>query len=175
NHVISARGLQGLLRIPDDGQPARTTGAEAPLYLPLATLVVDDPAARAAAGADFSSTPSERDRAGTRNNLLGPKVLNAEQYPYLQATVTLLRADLAEVILSVAGHETTHQIPVQIEQREGDALAVTADFELTHAAIGLTPFSVLGGAIAVADPIRVRLEFAARPAKSIQGAFSQQR
>ncbi|MEM1231435.1 MAG: hypothetical protein AAGI15_12915, partial [Pseudomonadota bacterium] len=37
NHVISARGLQGLLRIPDDGEPASTTGAEAHLYLPLAT------------------------------------------------------------------------------------------------------------------------------------------
>ena len=56
----------------------RTSG-RADLYVPLDTLVVDEPALRAEAG--FDTQPSAADIAGTRRNML-EKVLEADRYPF---------------------------------------------------------------------------------------------
>ena len=66
NHVISSTQLSGL--VDRDG---------ADLFLAVATLAVDDPALREAAGARFDTTPKPADIEATRRNLLGPKLLDA--------------------------------------------------------------------------------------------------
>lgn len=161
NHVITSQALAGLARY-SDGDP---TQRYADLYLPLESLRVDEPAARAAAGDAFSSTPSAKDRDGTRRNMLGPKLLNAAQHPYLRVTVRAIEPDRAIIQLLIAGQPSEHEVPLETTL-EGDRVGASARFDVTHEALGLEPFSVLGGAIAVADPIEVRLTLKLAPSAS---------
>lgn len=165
NHVITSQGLAGLARDSDTDPLQRY----ADLYLPLESLTVDDPVARAAAGEAFSSTPSAKDREGTRRNMLGPKVLNAAEHPYLRATVRNIDEASAMIRLEIAGQTSEHEVPLSIEQ-QANSFEVRARFDVTHAELGLSPFSVLGGAIAVADPIEVRLELKLAPPDSAPAA-----
>jgi hypothetical protein len=79
NHVITSAALTGTIQM---REPAAASSFE--LSLPLESLVVDDDAARARAGADFSAPVPEKDREGTRRNMLGDKVLNAALQPELR-------------------------------------------------------------------------------------------
>lgn len=152
NHVITSEAVAGLLQPGPDGP----TGSYADLYLPLASLVIDSDAARQAAGPDFSSRPSEKDRQGTLANLLGARLFDAAQYPYVRAAVTMTNTDRASVALTVRDHTSTHVVPVLVEP-EANRMKISANWSVTHADIGLTPFSALGGAIVVADPIHLAL------------------
>lgn len=157
NHIITSDAVQGRVRRAENND---LSASYADLYLPLASLVVDPPEARAAAGPDFSSTPSERDRQGTLANMLGPRLLDAEQHPYLSAAVTLISSNLANVELRIRDQDSSHEVPVTITPL-GDGLLIAANFSVTHDELGLTPFSAFGGAVAVADPIRVSLQLEA--------------
>lgn len=157
NHVLTSQALDGLIMRASNDTLA---GSYADLYLPLASLQVDDPIARAQAGEDFSSQPSAADRRGTLGNLLGPRLLEAERYPYLRAAITLTEVQpgelVAQVALTVKAQTLMLSVPVQL-RRSANALSLASQFQVSHAQLGLTPFSVLGGAITVADPIHVQL------------------
>lgn len=159
NHVLTSDRVGGLVQ---RAKRAEFTGSYADLYVPVASLVIDDPAARAAAGADFASVPSAADRSGTRANLLGPKLLDAEQYPFLRAAIREVSATQALVELQVRDHRASRQLPITVTSA-GDTIVIEAAFTATHAELGLTPFSVLGGAITVADPITIELVLTAAP------------
>jgi hypothetical protein len=47
--------------------------------------------------------------------------------------------------------------------RSADLLTATAEFPLRQSALGLTPFSVMMGALRVEDQIRVKLKLVAVP------------
>ncbi len=153
NHVITSDALSGWV-----------SWGERPfaeLYLPVASLVVDDPAARAVAGDGFESVPSERDVAGTRSNMLSDKLLAAEEHPFLQISLTAQDADTATAEFIVAGRQSSASVPVTVTI-EGRELTATSTFQLSHDALGLTPFAALGGAITVADEIDVAVTLVAR-------------
>lgn len=57
----------------------------------VAELVIDEPASRTLEGEDFRSRISEKAIAGTRTNLLGRKLLQAEQFSTIRAALTLFR------------------------------------------------------------------------------------
>lgn len=161
NHVITSNGLTGLLQ----ARANEPTNSFADLYLPLATLVVDEPAARGAAGADFSSTPSDKDRQGTLANLLGPRLFDAAEYPYVRAAIAMTSPSEALVQLTVRDYTSEHRIPVR-SVINGSGIEITADWSTTHGALGLQPFSALGGAIVVKDPIELSLRLQALPAQA---------
>lgn len=163
NHVITSTGLTGMLQTTASGK----TNSFADLYLPLATLVVDEPAARAAAGPDFSTTPSDKDRQGTLANLLGPRLFNAAEHPYVRAAISMTSPDEALVQLTVRDQTSEHRIPVRTATN-GSSIEIAADWSTTHAALGLQPFSALGGAIVVNDPIELSLRLSAVPAQQLE-------
>lgn len=144
NHLIASRDLRGRV-------------ADAPgalvleLELPAATLLVDDPELRAAAGAEFAKQPDPAAIAGTRRNLLGPAVLDAATHPQIRVRAALpTGAARAEVAIRLRG--AIHQLPMAVTlRRERGRLIATGQARLRHADLGLTPFSALGGAISVAD------------------------
>ena len=59
--------------------------------------------------------------------------------------------------------DTTAQaeIPASL-QRTDDELTVSGEFDLTHAQLGLTPYSVALGALKVAERLHVRYRLVAR-------------
>jgi hypothetical protein len=152
NHVLEARELAGEIRLSADGHAGSFE-----LSFPVAALVLDEVAARAAAGADFASVPSAADIAGTRRNLLGPAVLEAAAYPRvrLSGAATLAGpAVLLGVDAEVRGRQVALTIPARIEA-QGPSLAVSGATTLSQAALGLEPFSVYGGLLQVRDDLSV--------------------
>jgi len=162
NHVITSDALAGIIELRDPWTQSGFT-----LELPLATLVVDDPEARAGAGAEFASPVPEKDRAGTARNMLGPAVLDAARQAVLHLTAGGISggpADyMARVRVGLRGEERAIDVPLTVSF-EGDRLRIHASVRLHHADLGLVPFSVALGALRVRDDFEIDCRLEARRA-----------
>ena len=160
NHVITTAALTGTIQM---REPVAASSFE--LSLPLESRVVDDDAARARAGADFSAPVPEKDRAGTRRNMLGDKVLNAALQPELRLASESVSGGAgqyeAKVRVSIAGSEHVVTAPFTVVI-EGDHLEARAELHLTHEDVGLVPFTVALGVLKVRDDFKVYLTLEAR-------------
>ncbi len=155
DHVVASREVAGYIA-PDGGR--------ADLYVPLGSLVVDEPALRAEAG--FTTQPSAADIEGTRANML-TKVLETGRFPYAQIAVSgaMLAAGTQRnaVALSLHGATATMDVPVAIERTaDGAGVSVSGKLALLQSRFGIVPFSILGGAIAVQDGIELSFKITAR-------------
>jgi hypothetical protein len=149
NHVISVGQLAG------DVYVAPTLAdSKLELTIPVEQLVVDDPKLRAREGEDFSSVPSEKDIEGTRHNMLSEKVLDAEHHKTLEimGTGPVGPQGRQELHLSVSllGRTVDLVVPTEVKL-EDDRLEASGKFQLTHEQLGMMPFSVLLGALQVAN------------------------
>ena len=153
DHVVASREVVGYVA-PDEGR--------ADLYVALARLVVDEPALRAEAG--FDTQPSESDIEGTRTNML-EKVLEAEKFPFALIRVSGAKAKEKKTTLAVAitlhGHMRTLQVPAEIEA-DAEKMSVAGRLAFNQSDFGITPYSLLGGAIAVKDGLDLRFRIRAR-------------
>jgi len=159
NHVVATTGLAGrfILREP-------LTSSSFEIELPLASLTVDEPARRAAAGADFPGELTAEDREGTRRNMLGPALLAAERFPVIRMESQSIepRGDALEVTarVNIAGAIRVLVVPVKL-RRDADALYVSGRFTVTHAELGLAPFSVAFGALRVREAMEIEFRLSA--------------
>jgi YceI-like domain len=159
DHVIVNRALEGW--VSPAGAPA---GGAFFLSIPAAGFVVDEAAARAQEGADFSEEIGEDAKAGTLHNMLSPAVLDADSH----ASITVQSVSIetapggaqATMRISVAGHESSLVEPFTVETSAG-GLHAQAQFTLRQTALGLTPFTALLGALRVDDQVRVKLDLVA--------------
>lgn len=160
NHLITSDGLEGEIEL---REPVTATSFQ--LRMPLASLVVDDGQARAAAGGDFTAPVPARDAEGTRRNMLGEKLLAAARQPVMTlASESISGAPgsyEARVRVSLAGSEHVVTAPFSVVI-EGDAMKAHAVFHLSHADLGLEPFSAALGALKVRDDFEVDLALDAR-------------
>jgi hypothetical protein len=144
------------------------------LTLPVERFDVDLPEARAAAGPEFAAPVPDEARAGTRQNMLRAAVLDGEHFP----TITLRSAaasgvwpqPIVRVAVTLKGVERGQEIPVLVE-RDANGVIARGELRLNQTEFGMTPFSVAGGAIQVADTLEIRFEIAA----SSTGAVSPPR
>ncbi|HEV2112337.1 MAG TPA: YceI family protein [Gammaproteobacteria bacterium] len=160
DHVIQAKDVSGDIYLAQD---FRASGFS--LSLPLAGFVVDAPEARGVEGPDFAKQPSAAAIDGTRKNMLGSALLDAEHFPAVQVrSVKLLGPDWgpdATVRIELHGASRELTVPIAVE-RCGDTLSVSGAFDLKQSDFGLTPFSALGGGLQVADTLRVRFHLVAQ-------------
>ncbi len=151
DHAVTSGPIRGYLWWRGDDGAGR-----ADLYLILSELIVDAPEARAAAG--LPDGPTAADIDGTRRNMLAS--LEADRYPQVWLQVSMPPADTgelssardAEVDLTWHGTKRRLAVPARIVA-DGDAWRVTGTFTLRQSDFGITPFSVLGGALAVRDEL----------------------
>ena len=160
DHVIAARGIQGDVYLAPVFSDSGFT-----LTLDVKQFQVDDPALRAVEGPDFAKQPSPQAITGTLANMLGAQELDAEHYPEIRVRSVKLTGpewgpDLT-VRIGLHGVERDISLPVAIE-RQGDALTVTGSFDIKQTDFGITPLSILGGGIQVADTVRIRFRIVAR-------------
>ncbi len=164
NHVIASTGVTG--RVVVAGPLSRST---LELSLPLDSLTVDEPARRAGAGSDFPDNVTEADREGTRRNMLGPALLDAATFPALHlASVAVAERDgmlYVTTRVDVTGHVREIVVPVALQVR-GGTLVARGEFTVTHAELGLVPFSVAMGALRVRDDLQVAYRLVARKANT---------
>ncbi len=161
NHVITST---------DEAGSAWTTGelttSGFEVRVPVAGLVVDDPAARAAAGPDFPGEVPSEAREGTRRNMLRPEVLDGERHPEIIVRAETLggtwEAPVVVARVTIRGQTRSIEVPLVVV-REPGVLTAQGSFRILQSEFGITPFSVAGGAIQVADAVDVHCEVAAVP------------
>jgi polyisoprenoid-binding protein YceI len=159
NHVIVNRALGGWVKY-----AGAATAASFSLNIPAAGFVVDDARVRREEGADFAEDIADDAKSGTLSNMLSAAVLDAAQFPVVTVRSVAVRGtdDALEATLAVnvAGHESTLVVPFSVD---GSTRRLTASGALTmrQSALGLTPFSVLMGALRVQDEMRVKFKFVA--------------
>lgn len=153
DHVVASQALQGFVA-PGPGR--------ADLYLPLDSLTVDDAALRADAGLD--TQPSAEDIAGTRANMLS-KVLQTEQFPFalihVRAPAALAGDTPLAVDITLHGVTRSFSVPARVQTQPG-GLRVSGMLAFDQSSFGITPFSILGGAIQVQDRVELRFDVQAR-------------
>ena len=158
NHVIQAKELSGDIYVaPEFAQ----SGFE--LKLPVDGFKIDAADARAVEGTDFTKQPSDDDIAETREHMLGPDALDATRFPeiHIRSVGLTGTAPSAQLVVRVDFHGVTRDmtVPVQIEQ-QGDQISVAGELQIDQNDFSVKPFSFLGGAIRVADVVKVRFKIA---------------
>jgi polyisoprenoid-binding protein YceI len=119
-------------------------------------MTVDERAVRAQAGLT-GSVPADA-VAATRANMLG-RVLEAGRYPLVQLRVT---GNQHTPRLSITLHGVTRSIDVPTAlQVTPDTLTAAGQFTLRQTDFGITPMSVLGGALVVKDEMELQFRIQA--------------
>ena len=162
DHVVASRSLEGFVA-PDAGR--------ADFHFRLDQLTVDEPALRAAAGLD--TQPSSDAIEGTRANMLN-RVLEAERYP-----VVMLHAErvgsaagvggvagvqMLRLTVTLHGVARSFDVPTNIE-RQKNALTASGELRMLQSAFGITPMSVMGGAMTVQDQMELKFRIVAKSGK----------
>jgi polyisoprenoid-binding protein YceI len=157
NHVLSAPAFEGHASF--DGEAASTTQFD--LRFVFDNLAIDDPALLEATGGSFAGARSDTDIAGTRRNMLGERVLDAATHPQLHIRSLAVEGDWPMLVARVAvdwrGFSRAYDVLLQVE-RDDDSLRARGELVLRQTDFGITPLSILGGIIAVQDPVGVRFD-----------------
>ena len=179
DHLIALHALTGTVYVPAD---VMRTSFE--VRIPVAEFTVDEPALRAQEHSpDFPPEVPDTAREGTRRNMLGEALLDAEHNPQIVLRAVRLESAgapapgsggeaggetrvLARVQTTVRGQLRAISVPVRYQFAAG-ALIVSGEAALKQSELGLTPFSALLGALQVQDEMRVRFRIVARAAASI--------
>ena len=154
DHVIASHELQGYVA-PRLGR--------ADLYVALDRLSVDEPALRAKAALD--TQPSAADIEATRANLLN-KLLQTSLHPFalIQAHASP-EADgdvLLALELTLHGVTRSLSVPARI-RRTPSEFHISGSLSIDQSSFGITPLSILGGAIQVRDRLELNFEVRAVP------------
>ena len=158
NHVIVSHAVVGLLQIGNTISESSFS-----LSVPVESFVVDDAQSRLEEGSDFPGDIPEDAKSGTRRNMLSPAMLDAAEFPEISVESLALAgtpgAVTADLTLNIAGRESTIFAPFTLQ---GDAhqLTATGSMQLQQTAIGLTPYSLLHGALQVQDAMLLKFKIA---------------
>ncbi len=159
NHVVSLPSIRGRVSV----DPATRT-LDLLLSLPVHDFVIDDPVLRAAEGRRFEDEIPGDARAGTRDNLLGPRLLDADAYPNINVRARSYRGELPDVVVEatveVRGVEHRVDFPLSITL-DTERFEASGELELRHEDIGLRPFRAALGTLRVRNEMVLRYEFAA--------------
>jgi polyisoprenoid-binding protein YceI len=168
NHVLRVRQLSGEVVVPKD-----ITNTTFTLQFPVAALSIDETALRAEQGEDFKATIDPASIEGTRDHMLGDKLLDATHFPVIRLQSGPLTNDgdhwTATLSITVRDHVAAVVVPVSLTL-DPESLTASGEFDLTHSQLGLTPYSVGLGAIRVAETMHVSFRVLARHAENSGGA-----
>jgi hypothetical protein len=152
NHLLTVPQLEGWVWIPGD----RLNASRFSLRFRLDQLQIDDAALRAATGGGFATPRSADDIAGTRANML--KSLAAERYPWVVLNAVAVTGEwplaVADVAVTLHGVTQVQRVVLRIEH-DAQALQASGRFAVRQSDFGITPFSVLGGALGIDDTVAI--------------------
>jgi hypothetical protein len=164
NHVMVNRAISGAVSVADAAGES-----EFWLNVPVAGFVVDDAEARREEGADFAGDIPDDAKSGTLHNMLSAALLDAEKFPEITVESVAASgaqngagagASTATVAISVAGHESKVDVPFTL-QVDARRLSATGSLELRQTFLGLTPFSLMLGALQVQDAMTIKFNIVA--------------
>jgi polyisoprenoid-binding protein YceI len=162
HHVISHQNISGTVEVAPNPLESNIM-----LELGVQDFAVDDPALRALEGEEFKGEVPQKDIDGTRANMLGERLLNAEQFPAIQIKSTAIVGSMPDVkivaTVTVTGMEQTVTFPASIELTD-HSFGASGQLEITHGELGLSPFTAMGGALSVGDLLVLKYEISGVPA-----------
>jgi hypothetical protein len=154
DHVVASHAITGF---------AAPVQGRADFSFRLDQMTVDEPALRREAGLD--TEPSAEAIAGTRANMLG-RVLDAGRFPLVVLHAQQQAPGDAALRLTITLHGTTRTVTVPARIEAGaDSISASGAMQLRQSDFGITPMSVLGGAMTVLDPLELRFRIVARTAR----------
>jgi hypothetical protein len=166
NHVIVNHEIRGAVSLADGAGESVFW-----LNVPVTGFVVDDAQARREEGADFAADIPDDAKSGTLHNMLSAALLDADEFPVITVnSVAASRAQdgrvagalTATVAIRVAGHESTIDVPLTLHV-DSRRLSATGSLDLRQSVLGLTPFSLMLGALQVQDAMTIKFEIVAVP------------
>lgn len=170
NHALLWRPASGT--VVQGSDPRAISGV---LSFNASDVVIDAPDERRLGGDDYPGEISQSGIEGTRHNMLGPAVLDAEQAPAISISLDRLTGDAPDqqrvaATITVRGRATAIEAPVRLRDAPDGARTAEGSLTLSQRALGLEPFSVAMGALRVADALEVRFRFVLRPERADSGA-----
>jgi polyisoprenoid-binding protein YceI len=151
DHVVASRSVTGF---------AAPAAGRADFSFRLDQMSVDEPALRREAG--FDTQPSDAAIEGTRTNML-TKVLEAERFPLVALHAESVAGTGQPLRLAITLHGVTRTVaaPTRVDT-SADGLTATGALQLRQTDFGITPMSVMGGAMTVLDSMELRFRIVAR-------------
>jgi hypothetical protein len=151
DHVVASHDLSGYVS-PAEGL--------ADLLVPLENLVLDEPELRTEAG--FNTQPSQEDIEATRRNML-KETLDSQRFPYAYIHIDRVEGNSSALNVSIRLHGITRTYQVQAKiETVLSGIAVDGRMSFNQSDFGITPFSVLGGALQVQDRLDLRFHILAQ-------------
>lgn len=142
DHAIASRTVAGYVA-PLQGR--------ADFSFRLDEMTVDEPAVRSGAGLK-QAVPADA-VAGTRANMLG-RVLDADRYPVVKLHAAAGTGNMVRLAITLHGVTRSIDVPTTLRVTP-DSLSATGQFRLRQTDFGITPMSVLGGALVVRDEMEL--------------------
>lgn len=159
NHVIASHEVSGRVYLHPDLEKSVFE-----VIIPVGTMTIDEPDLRSEEGADFSSEVSASARQGTRKNMLSKALLDGEVFPQIRIVSAGVKgsADRMAVAVRIGVKDQWRYLitPIQLKVEAGGVTA-TGEFDLRQSDLGLTPFSVMMGALRVQDAMHIKFRIRA--------------
>lgn len=160
NHVIASHVMTGMAWVPGD-----LTHASFYVHVPVLGFTIDEPQLRALEGQDFATEVPDSAREGTKTNMLSEHMLDGLRYPQMWLLSSRMTDSpdglVADVDIFIRDQMRTLAVPLQYVL-DGDTLQVRGELRLKQTDLGLTPFSLFGGALRVEDEMTVKFFVVAR-------------
>jgi hypothetical protein len=162
--VITNRAISGSVAFADVA-----SASSFQLNVPVSGFIIDDAQARREEGPDFAGEIPDDAKSGTLRNMLSAAVLGADEFPAM--TLKSVGASgvldgsgagalVATVAVNIAGHESTIDVPFTFTSG-ADRLSATGSAQLRQSALGLTPYSLMLGALQVQDQMTIKFQIVA--------------
>ena len=156
DHIVASRDIQGYLLLGDDNS------CQADFYAPLNQLIVDDPVLRDEAS--LVTTPSEKDIAGTKTNMLIS--LEAEEFPFVQLQsldcVGVMDGQPVATNIGLHGIFQEQQLIMAVAQPSSNSFVISGSFAILQTDFSIEPFSVFNGLLKVEDRLEISYQLLAR-------------
>jgi len=157
NHVIVNRAVSGSVQI-----GASLPASSISISVPVKDFIVDETQSRSEEGGDFPGDIPEDARSGTYHNMLSATQLNAAQFAAITVKSVAIIATpgglTAALTINIAGHESTVRTPFTL-LNDSRRMTVAGSLDLKQTAIGLTPYSLMLGALQVQDTMLLKFRF----------------
>lgn len=175
NHVLSAPQFSGYFYLSPEG----TSASRFALEFRLDQLELDKPEHRAAVGESFAKPLSADAIASTREHMLGEFNMQADRFPLVRIASMEIAGEApkfaAKVAVEMHGQVREQWVPITVrgltQATEGSGpIVAEGALVLRQSDFGITPYSVLGGLLAVRDEVIVEFSLQTLSATSPSSA-----
>jgi hypothetical protein len=154
NHVLGAPRFDGRVYLPKAG----ADHARFDLVFRLDQLEVDSPTLIDRVGERFATVLSADDLAGVRAHMLGERNMQADRYPRVRIRSLQVEGEapafVARVEVDMHGQRRDLWVPLQV-RISPERITVDGRMILRQTDFGIMPYSILGGLLAVRDPVLI--------------------